>query len=53
MRIRYPISFVFAIMLAVLISALTVVWNLGHLLGLGFVIGGVFAIPSVARWEGK
>ena len=51
MRIRYPITTLFTIILALGITSLAVVWSLIHIVGLVVVVAALFFLPVVARWE--
>ena len=53
MKIRYPLSFLATVALAIAIASLTVIWNLAHLLGLFVVLISMLALPHVARWEDR
>ncbi len=53
MRVRYPVSLIFTTLLAVAVAALAVMWNVIHVFGLLVVIGGMFLLPVVSRWEGR
>lgn len=52
MRIKYPVSMIYAVALSMAICALTVVWNPLHAAGLFVAVGAVFGLPRIARWEG-
>ena len=51
MKIRYPMSFVAAMMLDLAIATLAMTWSLYHVLGLMIVIVGVLLLPTFSRWE--
>ena len=53
MRVRYPVTLCLTATLSVGVSALAVMWNVIHVFGLIAVIGGMFLLPVVSRWEGR